>query len=470
MSSIENINEGPQVGNYGGVDPQTPIVLWNGTIKLARDITCDDVLIGDDGQVRHVLQLVQGVDEMYEIVQKYGSPYRVNRNHSLTLHMPCHKGIHWHDCDNRWYMKYFDPISNLIKHKTIGPKSLTKEASYLKLKEFADTIPDNNVFDIPIQSYLPMSDQRRIISYRNMKSIDWPKRPVPIDPYIFGMWLGDGFSDGSGFSSADHELVKAWIKWTDTIGVEVVHYKNINGHEGYEYGFRKKGTINNLLAIGHPEHSSSTCVGCLSSNKIHPACDWVYEDRDTTTNWTYVPHPSNSVEQNPYIMTLKSHDLFDNKHIPEIYILNDTETRIQVLAGLIDTDGCLFNPELEGSQRFEISQSEKLRGHICDKAAFIAASLGFKISLRTYKPKCKDKVSGKDKTIMRIIGINGDINRIPTKLPRKNATKSKCNIDYMGAKIEINSIGTSPYVGWILDGNHRFLLGDFTVAHDSLSD
>jgi replicative DNA helicase len=377
--------------------------------------------------------------------------------------------MYWSNRDNRWVIDYFDTISNLFKNKSFGSKYLTSDASYPKIKEFADTISDNNIFNISIQSYLsiPKSDKLLIRSLRNIQSIDWPKQNVPIDPYIFGMWLGDGNSNGRGFSSADHELVKQWVKYADTIGIEVVHYKNSVGYEGYQYGFRKKGIINDLLPIGHPDHSSATCVGCLSSTKLHPACDWVYEDRDITTDWSYIPHPSNSVEQNPYIQILKTHNLFHNKHIPEIYILNDTETRLQLIAGLIDTDGSLFNPELEGSQRFEISQSEKLRGHICDQVAFIATSLGFKISLRTYKPICKDKISGKDKTIMRLIGINGDINRIPTKLPRKKATKSKCNIDYMGAKIEINPIGRRPYVGWILDGNHRFLLGDFTVAHDS---
>lgn len=71
----------------GGLDPMTPILLWNGTRKLARDITYDDVLVGDDGEPRHILNMVQGIDKMYEVTQTYGEPYKVNGHHILNLHM-----------------------------------------------------------------------------------------------------------------------------------------------------------------------------------------------------------------------------------------------------------------------------------------------------------------------------------------------------------------------------------------------
>lgn len=47
------------MATLGGLDPLTPILLWNGTRKLARDITYDDVLVGDDGQQRHLLNIVE---------------------------------------------------------------------------------------------------------------------------------------------------------------------------------------------------------------------------------------------------------------------------------------------------------------------------------------------------------------------------------------------------------------------------
>src|SRR5206468_203845 len=39
--------------------------------------------------------------------------------------------------------------------------------------------------------------------------------------------------------------------------------------------------------------------------------------------------------------------------------------------------------------------------------------------------------------------------------------------DSLFSKITITPIGVGKYVGWQLDGNRRFLLGDFTVTHNS---
>jgi hypothetical protein len=50
---------------------------------------------------------------------------------------------------------------------------------------------------------------------------------------------------------------------------------------------------------------------------------------------------------NPLIAKLKGLDLIHNKHIPEIYLRNSKEVRLQVLAGLIDTDGHLASATYE---------------------------------------------------------------------------------------------------------------------------
>lgn len=74
-----------QDGQFGCVAPETRVLLWNGDIKLAKDITEQDVLIGDDGKPRHISKVVSGTDHMYEIVQETGESYKVNSLHILTL-------------------------------------------------------------------------------------------------------------------------------------------------------------------------------------------------------------------------------------------------------------------------------------------------------------------------------------------------------------------------------------------------
>lgn len=47
----------------------TPIVLWDGTIKPIQKLTTDDVLVGDDGTPRHILTLTHGEGPLYDIVR-----------------------------------------------------------------------------------------------------------------------------------------------------------------------------------------------------------------------------------------------------------------------------------------------------------------------------------------------------------------------------------------------------------------
>ena len=63
----------------------TPILLWDGSVKLSQDITVGDTLVGDDGLSRTVTDLCSGGDEMYEVTQKSGVSYTVNSKHKLAL-------------------------------------------------------------------------------------------------------------------------------------------------------------------------------------------------------------------------------------------------------------------------------------------------------------------------------------------------------------------------------------------------
>ena len=63
----------------------TPIRMFNGSIKMVQDIIVGDQLLGDDGTVRNVLSVTSGTDMMYRITQKYGASYDVNSVHILSL-------------------------------------------------------------------------------------------------------------------------------------------------------------------------------------------------------------------------------------------------------------------------------------------------------------------------------------------------------------------------------------------------
>ena len=65
----------------------TPILLYNGSIKMSQDICIGDILVGDDSKPRTVLDLCTGVDQLYQINQLNGMSYTVNSQHTLVLQM-----------------------------------------------------------------------------------------------------------------------------------------------------------------------------------------------------------------------------------------------------------------------------------------------------------------------------------------------------------------------------------------------
>jgi len=75
-------------GQHGCLDPETEILMWDGSKKKAKDIVVGDKLVGDDGTDRTVQQLTSGVDDMYQITTlgTDRNTYTVNSQHILTLY------------------------------------------------------------------------------------------------------------------------------------------------------------------------------------------------------------------------------------------------------------------------------------------------------------------------------------------------------------------------------------------------
>ena len=73
----------------------TPILMFDGSVKMVQDIVVGDILMGDDSTSRKVLTLARGKEQMYKIREKIsvicdeefiGESYIVNESHILSLH------------------------------------------------------------------------------------------------------------------------------------------------------------------------------------------------------------------------------------------------------------------------------------------------------------------------------------------------------------------------------------------------
>jgi DNA gyrase/topoisomerase IV subunit B len=463
-----NINLFEPNGQYGCIDPETPVLLWDGKIEKAKNIKVGDKLIGDDGGCRTVSKLTDGVDEMYEVSNGNMDNYIVNSHHILTMSFSGHKTIFWKPSSKSWFMNYFDDATKTAKYVSsrtsdsvngthLNKSHLTKQEAYEKMVEFSKTIPDVNVFDINVQQYLslPKSAKQHVKGVVNTSVVQWKEQELPIDPYILGLWLGDGMSKCNAFASMDSEIIKSWAVWTDMVGCEICHVKNIPPHESHSFYIRRRGSsTGKATAIGDPAHSRANCIGCTTSKHVCAACDWTFEKRnDSIKGDGKKSNGHNVVRLNPVVALFKKHNLYNNKHVPIEYIVNSEENRLKLLAGMIDTDGCL--KKQKDCYSYRISQCEK-RKHLLESFRIIAGSLGFRAKISTLPDGIFD------------LSITGDnIHKIPVKLPRKQIPYQIRMKKYGAHKIEIKSIGRGAFCGWNIDKNERFLLGDFTITHNT---
>ncbi len=140
-------------------------------------------------------------------------------------------------------------------------------------------------------------------------------------------------------------------------------------------------------------------------------------------------------------------DNLEVRSIPDIIKYNTVDDRKHVLAGLLDTDGSVTVGGAEITQK-----SEQLSDDIC----FVARSLG----LAAYK---KEKVVN-NVTYYRV-HISGDLTTIPCKRLKFKPRKQKKDVLKTGFTVEY--VGEGTYRGISLDGDHLFVMGDFTVTHNT---
>lgn len=84
-SGSNNINLLKPNGQFGCLDPDTDILLFDGTVKKAKEISVGETLVGDDLKPRTVLRTTSGEDDMFIVALKNKKNYTVNSQHILTL-------------------------------------------------------------------------------------------------------------------------------------------------------------------------------------------------------------------------------------------------------------------------------------------------------------------------------------------------------------------------------------------------
>ena len=132
----------------------TPILLYDGTIKLVQDVVVGDVLMGDDSLPRNVLSLARGREMMYKIADKWGNGYIVNESHILSLKLHLGKQSQIIDISVADYLKlptYFhDPHELLMGYRVPIQFQKYQSRHYIDTYTYGKTLyNDTNTLNIP---------------------------------------------------------------------------------------------------------------------------------------------------------------------------------------------------------------------------------------------------------------------------------------------------------------------------------
>lgn len=373
----------------------TEILMFNGKIKLVQDIVIGDLLMGDDSTPRKVLSLARGRDIMYDIIPTKGEKYTVNQEHILCLRVSSNPNISKSNINKSWQVRWFENFSFKCQRFKINDK--------LGAIKFMKTIKQQEIVEIAVKDYvkLPKSIKHILKGYKI--AIDFDEKPLNFDPYIIGLWLGDGTSTCSQITNQDSSILH-YLK---------SQLPKFSCHLQFNNGY-----IYNINGDGSGKYNS-----------------------------------------NNFLNELKIQNLIGNKHIPDIYKYNSRENRLKLLAGLLDSDGSLVDDKCT----FDFSQkSEKL----IDDTIYLARSLGFACYKSKQVKGCWYKNAYKQNYYYRIC-ISGNTSEIPTLCQRKQANQRRQIKNVLNTGIKVKQLDIDDYYGFEIDGNHRYVLGDFTVTHNT---
>lgn len=341
----------------------TKILMSDLSFKKIEDIKVGDWVTVDGGKKVQVGKTVNGFDMMYRVKQPYGKDYVVNSEHRL-------------------FVDY-------------GYGGRNKKP--------------NVKIPLKVKDYLEFSEQKKRVTRRIVASpINTSEKELPIDPYIFGLWLGDGLSSDISFvvnTETDGRILDEIKSYYSDF--EVVEYNLPN---------TKKAKIFHIKD-----------VNSIGNNQLNAN-----------------PHKA--------LQPFKDLNLIKNKHIPDVYMKSSVKQRLEIINGLIDSDGT----KSKNVNSHSIAMS---RRHLMDSIYTLLKSCGIDCS------EVSTEISNFN-TLYYRIQLNDYNNVLNPRLERKKSTPK--NTFSRRSRMWIEEEGYGQYFGITLiadnDDDRKLILEDYTVT------
>lgn len=259
----------------------------------------------------------------------------------------------------------------------------------------------NEIYDIKVVDYLklPLSVKKYMKLFR-VAVDNWTTKNHPFSPYFIGLLLGDG-----GLSQA------STVTFTS---IDDICWQSIIDES----------------------HKNNWLLG--------------------NTNETITKRITNAPTLFKYLRDVGLLPIkCENRFIPTEYKICNKNQRLEILAGLLDSDGYYRNGGFDFT-----SKSCQLAKDV----AFISRSLGFAAYIKSVKKTCTNNGVVGD---YYNVSISGNCETIPTRIQRKKSNIRNQKKDVLVDGFTVESMSNDDFYGFSLDGDGRFLLGDFTVTHNT---
>jgi hypothetical protein len=264
----------------------------------------------------------------------------------------------------------------------------------------------NTFENISVENYLNKSKYYKHISKlvysKSEIEFNYIKTECNLSPYFIGLYLGDGHTGACAITNSDKICVNEIYRESNKFGMSVKYYPKRAKYSYFINGSKNK------------------------RNKIFKEFD----------------------KLGIRFGNIKDRVKCEDKFIPKIVFNQSVNYRKEVLAGLIDSDGCLTN----GTYYEFTSKSEKLR----NDTSLLSISLGLSCS--------KSFRITKGVKYYRLV-IMGNISKIPVKILRKRV-KRKSKTDAYKSGFNVEYIGKGEFYGIQVEDS-LYLMDNGIITHNS---
>lgn len=348
-----------------------PILYTDKVWRPIGDAKVGDKIFGADGRPTTILNVSpQGVVDNYRMTLRDGRDIICSDDHLWEVY----------DSQARGYKTL--PLKEILKKY-----KYSRKYSGSKYADGEDRV--NEIYNYYIPTNLCM---------------EFSKEDLPVDPYWFGLYLGDGDSAGPCITTDDQEIVEYSKKIAELYGLHIT----------------KRGEMSYRITHGI------------------------------------------NGKENPLTKQLRDLEVINNKHIPEIYMNGSEEQRMELLRGLMDSDG-----HISKSSQIKFSQANY---DFIKQVSELCHSLGINNTIQERGGSYLKKDGELNKSWDVVMYTSKDVFKLPRKLDRiqKVITKGKEFRQKHSAIVDISKVESSRATCIRVDNSDKlFVTRDYIVTHNS---